>query len=474
MDRSQQIYINGRWTAARGDTAFEVIDSSTEEVISRVKAASRADAADAVRAARAAFDAWAARPLTERCDFLERIAAGLEARRDELADLIAREVGMPRKLTPRLQVAGAILNWRRTAEEARRLSLEETVGNSTVVREAVGVVVAITPWNFPLHQITLKVAPALAAGCTVVLKPSEVAPLNAFALAEVIDAAGLPAGVFNLVSGSGPDVGEALVSDANVDAVSFTGSTRAGRRISEVAASTIKRVSLELGGKSASVVLDDADLPAAVKGTISGAFLNSGQACNAQTRLLVPAARYDEAKAVARQTVEGFTVGPAFAETSKLGPLVSAGQRERVQGFIRTGVEQGAELIAGGTEAPSGLDRGYFVRPTVLGKVDPRSTVAQEEIFGPVVSIITYRDEDDAVRIANDTIYGLAAGVWSNDEKRALRVARRLRAGQVDINGAPFNPAAPFGGFKQSGRGREAGRFGLDEFLEYKSIQRKA
>jgi betaine-aldehyde dehydrogenase len=336
-----------------------------------------------------------------------------------------------------------------------------------------GPAAVITPWNAPFMHSTWKTAPGLAAGCTVVLKPSEVAPLNAFVLAEVIEAAGLPPGVFNLVTGYGPIVGEVLASHPEVDMVSFTGSTRAGKRVSELAAQSVKRVALELGGKSASVILDDADLPQAVKGTINACFLNSGQTCSAHTRMLVPRARYDEVKAIAAKVVENFTLGDPLVETTRLGPLISAVQKERVTGYIRRGLEEGAELLAGGPEAPEGLDKGFFVKPTVLGNVDPKATVAQEEIFGPVLTVICYDTEDDAVRIANDSVYGLGGGVWSGDEARAIRVARRIRTGQVDINGGPFNMNAPFGGFKQSGNGREAGKYGLEEFLEYKSLQLK-
>jgi betaine-aldehyde dehydrogenase len=350
---------------------------------------------------------------------------------------------------------------------------EERVGNSVVVREPVGVVAGITPWNYPLNQIAAKVAPALAAGCTVVLKPSEVAPLNAFILAEVIDAAGLPKGVFNLVTGTGPVVGEALAQHPEVDMVSFTGSTRAGKRVSELAAQTVKRVALELGGKSASIVLEDADLAAAVKGTVSACFLNSGQTCSAHTRMLVPESKYAEAAKLAAEEARKYTVGDPFAETTRLGPLISAAQRDRVQAYIRKGIEEGAELLCGGPDAPPGLERGYYVQPTVFGRVGPRSTIAQEEIFGPVLAIITYEDEDEAVRIANGTPYGLSGGVWSQDEAHALAVAKRMRTGQVDINGGPFNMQAPFGGYKQSGHGREWGRYGLDEFHELKSLQLK-
>ena len=324
-----------------------------------------------------------------------------------------------------------------------------------------------------MHQIAAKVAAALAAGCTVVLKPSEVAPLNAFVLAEVIESAGLPPGVFNLVTGYGPVIGEALVRHPEVDMVSFTGSTNAGRRISEVAAATVKRVALELGGKSAAVILDDADLAAAVKGTVNACFLNSGQTCSAHTRMLVPEARYDEAARIAAEVARTFTVGDPFGGSAKLGPLISEAQRERVRGYIRKGIEEGAQLLCGGAEAPEGLPKGYYVKPTIFGRVNPDSAIAQQEIFGPVLSIITYQDEDDAVRIANGTPYGLAGSVWASSDERAVQIARRMRTGQVDINGGGFNLMAPFGGYKQSGNGRELGQCGLEEFLEYKSMQFK-
>jgi betaine-aldehyde dehydrogenase len=336
------------------------------------------------------------------------------------------------------------------------------------------VAVCITPWNYPLHQVIAKVAPALAAGCTVVLKPSEVAPLSAFILAEVIHEAGLPAGVFNLVAGTGPVVGEALVSHPDADVVSFTGSSRAGRRISELAAPTVKRVSLELGGKSAAVILDDADLAAAVKGTVGACFINSGQTCTAHTRMLVPEGQYDQAVGFAVAAAAAYVPGDPSAEQTRLGPLVTSAQLERVREYIRLGVVEGADLLLGGVEPPTGLERGWYVQPTVFGRVTPVMTIAHEEIFGPVLSIMTYRDEDDAVRIANGTVYGLAAAVWSGDTTRAEQVARRLRAGQVDINGGSFNLLAPFGGYKQSGHGRELGTYGLEEFLELKALQFKS
>jgi betaine-aldehyde dehydrogenase len=407
--------------------------------------------------------------VEERCVYIDKIVAGLKARTEEMGTAIAREVGMPIKMAKMIQVGGPIFNWGNAAKAARAFHWQEQVGNSLVVREPIGVVGCITPWNFPLNQITLKVAPALAAGCTVVLKPSEIAPVNAMILAEIIHAAGLPAGVFNLVNGLGPVVGEVLASHPDVDMVSFTGSTRAGKRVAELAAATVKRVTLELGGKSASVILPDADLAAAVKGTIGACLLNSGQTCSAHTRMLVPANRYDEVKALVQATVAKFTLGASLDENSRLGPLVSASQRERVLGFIRQGLEEGAELVAGGPNKPA-FDKGYFVHPTVL-RVKPNDTLAREEIFGPVLVILTYDTEEEAIRIANDTIYGLGGGVWSLDQDHAVAVARQIRTGQVDINGGPFNGNAPFGGYKQSGNGRENGRYGLEEFLEFKAMQ---
>ncbi len=473
MQVHDKLYINGQWTAPAGSKSIDVINAATEEVMGRIPEGVQADIDAAVAAARAAFESWSATSPAERAAYLSKIQEGLKARTDEISRLIAGEVGMPLKLAGMIQVGSPTAIFGLYAKLLGSFGFEEKVGTSLVIREPVGVVGAITPWNYPLHQIAAKVAPALAAGCTVVLKPSEVAPLNAFALAEIIHAAGLPAGVFNLVTGYGPVVGEALVKHPEVDMVSFTGSTRAGKRVSELASGTVKKVALELGGKSASVILDDADLAAAVKGTINACFLNSGQTCSAHTRMLVPESKYEEAAKLALELTKGFSVGDPFGGQAKLGPLASAAQRERVRNYINKGMEEGAELLAGGPDAPEGLAKGYYVKPTVFGKVNPNSTIAQEEIFGPVLSIIAYKDEDEAVRIANGTPYGLAGGVWSKDEERAKKVAKRIRAGQVDINGGPFNLQAPFGGFKQSGNGRELGRFGLDEFLEYKSLQLK-
>ncbi len=473
MQVRDRLYINGAWVAPHGKGTIDVHAAATEEAIARIPEGTAEDANAAVAAARAALEGWAATPPGERAAFLAKIQDGMKSRAEEIGRTIAQEVGMPVKLATRIQAGSPTFTFGMYAKLAGDFKWEEKVGNSVVLREPVGVVACITPWNYPLHQIAAKVAPALAAGCAVVLKPSEVAPVNAFILAEIIDSVGLPKGVFNLVTGYGPVVGEALAKHPGVDMVSFTGSTRAGRRVSELAAETVKRVALELGGKSAAIVLDDADLAAAVKGTVSACFLNSGQTCSAHTRLLVPEARYAEAAKLAAEEAQRYTVGDPFAETTKLGPLVSAQQRERVQRYIRKGIEEGAELLAGGPDAPEGLAKGYYVKPTVFGKVDPKSTIAQEEIFGPVLSIITYKDEADAVRIANDTPYGLAGAVWSKDEAHAMRVAKRLRTGQVDINGGPFNMFAPFGGYKQSGHGRELGKYGLEEFLEFKAVQLK-
>jgi len=469
-----KLFIGGRWVAPSGREMIDVHNAGTGEVMGRVPAGNAKDVDAAVAAARGVLEGWNATPPEKRAQFLEKISAGLKARADELAKTIAQEVGMPLKLAGRIQAGLPIANFANFAKLLKEFVFEERVGNSLVVREPVGVVAAITPWNYPLHQIALKVAPALAAGCTVVLKPSEVAPFNAFILAEAIEAAGLPQGVFNLVSGVGADAGEALVRHRDVDMISFTGSTRAGKRISELAAQSVKRVALELGGKSASVILEDADLATAVKGTVNGCYLNSGQTCTALTRMLVPDSLYQEAARIAAEVAKSFTVGDPLAETTRLGPLSSQAQLERVRGFIRKGLQEGAELLAGGADAPEGVPPGgYYVKPTVFGKVKNDMTIAREEIFGPVLSIIAYRDEEDAVRIANDTVYGLAGAVWSRDEARAQRVARRIRAGQVDVNGGAFNMNAPFGGFKQSGHGREAGVYGLEEFLEYKSLQLK-
>src|SRR6266705_2251172 len=428
MQNRDKLYIDGEWRMPAGSKTIDVVSPSTEEAIGRVPEGTPEDVDAAVRSGAAAFEGWAATPVSERAALLSRIHEGLKARADEIGRTIAGEVGMPLKLATRIQAGSPIFTFSMYAKMLADFRFEEKVGNSIVLREPAG----------------------------------------------VVDAAGAPGGAFNLVTGYGPVAGEALAKHPRVDMVSFTGSVRAGKRVAELASQTMKRVTLELGGKSASVILDDADLAAAVKGTIGACFLNTGQTCSAHTRMLVPESRYEEAARLAVEAAKGFTVGDPFGDSARLGPLTSAAQRERVRNYIKKGIEEGADLLTGGPEAPEGLARGYYVKPTVFGRVNPKSTIAQEEIFGPVLSIITYRNEDEAVRIANDTLYGLAGGVWSKDEERAKRVARRLRTGQVDINGGPFNMLAPFGGVKHSGKGRELGRAGLEEYLEYKSLQLKA
>ncbi|HWX42060.1 MAG TPA: aldehyde dehydrogenase family protein [Blastocatellia bacterium] len=471
MTVRDKFYIAGKWTSPSGAAMLDVINSTTEEVMDEVPDGTPADIDRAVKAARAALDLWSATPAQQRARYLKALTEGLTNRRNEIAAVIAEEVGMPLPLATAVQAGLPATIMGSFAKLLDQYSFEEKIGNSLIVREPIGVVGCITPWNFPLHQVVAKLAPALAAGCTVVLKPSEVAPLTAFILAEIVDQAGLPAGVFNLVTGTGPVAGEALASHPQVDMISFTGSTRAGRRVSELAAATVKRVALELGGKSANVILDDADFEKAVRSGVNNCYFNSGQTCSAWTRMLVPREKEAEAVRIAKEAAESFSVGDPLGGQAKLGPLVSATQRDRVQGYIKKGVEEGATLVTGGAEAPEGLSKGYFVRPTVFAGVRSDMTIAQEEIFGPVLSIIPYENEDEAIRIANDTVYGLAGGVWSADEDRARRVALRLRTGQVDINGGKFNPMAPFGGYKQSGNGREMGKYGLEEYLEVKSIQ---
>ncbi len=471
MKTFEQLYIGGQWTPSQGPARLEVTESATEQVIARIPEGTVQDADRAVAAARLAFEPWSQTPVAQRKQALIDLADGLAARQEEIALTITREVGMPKVLSKAVQVGLPITVLRAYADLLDDYAFEQEYGTSLVIREPIGVVACITPWNYPLHQIIGKVAPALAAGCTMVVKPSEVAPINAFLLAEIIDDIGLPAGVFNLVTGLGPVVGEALAAHEQVDMVSFTGSTRAGRRVAEVAAATVKRVTQELGGKSANLVLHDADFPKAVRTGVNKCFFNSGQTCSAWTRMLVPRDRQDEAIAIAKQTAERFVLGDPTEPQTKLGPLISAAQRDRVVAYIRKGIEEGATLVTGGPETPENLEKGFFVRPTVFADVDNPMTLAQEEIFGPVLSIIPFDTEDQAVHIANDSPYGLAGGVWSADPERAQHIARRLRTGQVDINGGRYNPMAPFGGYKQSGNGREFGPWGLEEFLEVKSLQ---
>ncbi|RCG23449.1 aldehyde dehydrogenase family protein [Sphaerisporangium album] len=465
----RQIYVRGSWTGAASGEAVDVVDPATEKVVDQVPAGAAADVDSAVAAAREAFPGWASTAPAERGKLLRSAADLLQARAEQVARTIATDMGAPYGLALKVQTlmpAGVLADHARLAEEHGEA--ETRVGNSLVLREPAGVVGAITPWNYPLHQVVCKVAPALAAGCTVVLKPSEVAPLAAYALAEIFHEVGLPAGVFNMVSGRGPVVGEAIAAHPDVDMVSFTGSTRAGRRVAALASETVKRVALELGGKSANIILPGADLGTAVKAGVANAFVNSGQTCSAWTRMLVHRDLYDEAVERAVDAASAYTVGDPFDPETRLGPLVSAAQRDRVAGYITRGQEEGARLVAGGGLPPG---PGYYVEPTVFAGVEPGMVIEQEEIFGPVLSIIPYTTADQAVEIANGTPYGLAGAVWAHTQDEAVAVARRLRTGQVAINGGRFNPAAPFGGYKQSGIGRELGEFGLQEYFELKSLQ---
>jgi aldehyde dehydrogenase (NAD+) len=475
MQNYDKLYIDGAWVESSGSGSIDVINASTEQVMGQVPDGTADDVDRATQAARAAFDTWSQTDPQERAKFLQAMSDGIGARNQELAETICGEVGMPMFLSQLVQaglpqaVSGSYV------QILDEFAFEEQIGNSLVVREPIGVVGCITPWNYPLHQIVAKVAPALAAGCTVVLKPSEIAPLNAFILAEILDEIGLPRGVFNLVSGTGEVVGEAIAAQPGIDMVSFTGSTRAGKRVSQVAAETVKRVALELGGKSANIILDDLEgeaLDKAVRAGVGSCYLNSGQTCTAFTRMLVPAGKQDEIVDIIRDEVESaYTIGDPVTGAGRLGPLISDVQRTRVRGFIEKGLEEGATLVTGGAEQPAELPTGYYVKPTVFSDVSNDMTIAQEEIFGPVLSVIPYQDEDDAVRIANDTVYGLSGGVWGADADRAKSVGRRIRTGQLEINGGSFNAVAPFGGYKQSGNGRELGKYGLEEFLQVKSMQ---
>jgi len=450
---------------------WTVIDSYTEEPIATVRLAGAEDVSEAVRAARAALPSWRAMSPANRAELIVRIKEALATKADLLAELITREVGMPIALSRRMQVGAPLAILDMYARHADLSAAESRIGNSTVIRQPVGVVGAIIAWNYPLYLLASKVGAALAAGCTVVLKASELAPLSAIAFAEAAAEAGLPAGVFNLIVGTGDEAGEALVAHPDVDHITFTGSTRAGRRVASVAGERVRPVSLELGGKSASLLLDDAPLATAVKATVNSCMLNAGQTCAALTRLLVPEAMYEEAAAAAVAVATTFVPGNPHEPTTKLGPLISALQRDRVRSMIESAIRDGSELLCGGSAPPDSPSSGFFVRPTIFGRVDPSSAIAQEEVFGPVLCVIPYHDEEQALEIANGTRYGLSGAVWSADVERAERVARQMQAGQVDINGGPFNLDAPFGGFKDSGVGRELGAHGLAEFLQWKALQ---
>jgi aldehyde dehydrogenase (NAD+) len=470
MSHELQFYIGGEWVAPAGQIRLPVMDPSAEEAFAEIAMGTPADVDRAVAAARKAFASFALTTPEERLALIRRILEAYSERYDEMAQLISREIGAPRALAHGWQAGLGTRHLKELIRTCEGFTWQRKKGTTLITHEPIGVVALITPWNWPINQIVCKVAPAIAAGCTMVLKPSEVSPLNALLFAEVLDAAGVPPGVFNLVNGDGPTVGAALCSHPDVDMVSFTGSTRAGIEVARLAAPTVKRVHQELGGKSANLILDDADLDAAVTAGVNACFGNSGQSCNAPTRMFVPAARHEEAMAIARRAAEAHVVGPADAAGTTLGPVVSELQFERIQRLIETGIDEGARVVTGGPGRPDGLTRGYFIRPTVFAGVTPDMTIARDEIFGPVLSILPYRDEDDAIAMANDSVFGLAAYVQSGDIERARRVARRLRAGSVYLNYPAWDAGAPFGGYKQSGNGREYGEWGLEAFLEVKGI----
>jgi acyl-CoA reductase-like NAD-dependent aldehyde dehydrogenase len=465
-------YINGEWVKASSSETLPVTSSGTGELYATIPVGTVDEANRAVEAASAAFTAWANTSPKERGEFLIRISEKLAEKSDLIAETIANEVGMPLGLAKGIQAGIPVATFADNGQRAMDFEWEEDVLNSTLVREPAGVVAAITPWNYPLHQIANKVAAALAAGCTVVLKPSEVAPINAYILADIIHEVGLPKGVFNLITGTGPVVGEAIVAHPKTDMISFTGSTGAGKRVMEIASKMVKRVSLELGGKSANIILEDADLARAIPDAIFKCYLNSGQTCSALTRLVVPRSKLAEIEDLAVASAAGFQPGDPITGGTLIGPLVSEAQQTRVRNYINKGIDEGARLIMGGTEQPEGLPRGHYVQPTIFSGVTNDMTIAQEEIFGPVLSIIPYDTEEEAIAIANDSLYGLSGGVWAGTPEKAFEVARKIRTGQVEVNGGGFNIFAPFGGYKQSGIGRELGKYGFEEFLEVKAIQK--
>ena len=469
MDNAKKFYINGEWVDPIGTETMDVINPATEEPICAIALGNSADVDRAVAAAKAAFETFSQTTREERIALLEKIIACYKARMGDIAAAVSQEMGAPVGLANAAQAPAGLGHLMYTLNALKEFSFEQMVAGNKIVREPIGVCGLITPWNWPLNQIAAKVGPAIAAGCTMVLKPTEIAPINALIFAEVMHEAGVPAGVFNLVNGTGPDVGVAMSSHPDIDMMSFTGSTRAGISVAQEAAKTVKRVTQELGGKSPNIILDDADFSAAVSRDMAGMCMNTGQSCNAPTRMLVPEARMDEAAAIAKATAEAIVVGDPSDAGTQVGPLVSQMQFDKVQALIQKGMDEGAKLETGGVGRPEGMNRGYFVKPTVFSHVTNDMTIAQEEIFGPVLSLIGYKDEEDAVRIANDTVYGLSAYI-SGSAERAKAVASKLRAGNVHLNGAGVNPGAPFGGYKQSGYGREFSVWGLAAFLETKAV----
>ncbi len=470
MDNYAKFYIDGEWKEPSVPQFMDVVNPATEKAFAKIALGSKKDVDDAVAAARRAFPSYSKVSIQDRIGFFERVLEIFKRRQNEIAKVVTEEMGSPITFSIEAQTATCVAHLEAIIHVLENFSFEEKSGTTLIVKEPIGVVGLITPWNWPINQVVCKVLPALAAGCTIVIKPSEIAPLDATIFAEILEEAGLPAGVFNLVNGEGPVVGEAISSHPDIDMVSFTGSTRAGVCVAKAAADTVKRVTQELGGKSANILLDDVDLEAAIRNGVVGCFANSGQSCDAPTRMLVPKSRYDEALKLAREAAEDQIVGNPDDPSTLLGPVASEGHFSKVQGLIQRGVDEGATVLVGGPGKPEGLDVGYYVRPTIFANVTNDMTIAKEEIFGPVLCILPYEDEEDAVRIANDTPYGLAAYVQSSDQDRARRVARQLRAGSIFINYPDWDPLAPFGGYKQSGNGREAGHHSMNEYLEIKAM----
>lgn len=470
MSHHKQFYINGKWVEPKGDNTLDVINPATEEAVATIALGNKEDVDLAVAAARSAFESYSSTSREERIALIERVMSVFQRRMGEVAEAISIEMGAPAKLSKVAQAPSGLGHFAAALDALKEFEFEEQIGNTLVVKEPIGVCGLITPWNWPINQLTCKIAPALATGCTMVLKPSEVAPLSALLLAEILDEAGVPAGVFNLVNGDGPTVGAAMSAHPDIDMMSFTGSTGAGRQVMQNGAQTIKRVALELGGKSANILLDDVNFEKMVAHGVMSCMNNSGQSCNAPTRMLVPNSRMDEVAAIAKAVAAKVKPGDPNAEDTVIGPVVSKAQWNKIQDLISAGVEEGAKVVAGGPGRPEGLDKGYYIKPTIFSHVNNEMSIAREEIFGPVLSIIGYENEDDAVRIANDTNFGLSGYVSSGDLDRARKIARRIRTGMVHLNGAALDNKAPFGGYKESGNGREWGHYGFEDFLEVKSI----
>ncbi len=463
-------YINGQWVESSAATTSDIINPANGKPIGKVSLGTAADVDQAVAAARTAFAEYSQWTIEQRLDLLEKIVEAYKARWNDIGDAISAEMGAPLPFAQKAQAGSGLGHFKATIAALKEMKTEEKVGYSTVLKEPIGVCGLITPWNWPINQVTCKVAPALAAGCTMVLKPSEIAPIDAMIFAEVLDAAGVPAGVFNLVQGDGPGVGAAMSAHPGIDMMSFTGSTRAGVLVAKAAADTVKRVAQELGGKSANIILEGAPLREAVESGTHGMFHNSGQSCNAPSRMLVPQDHYEEAVAIAAEVAENTIVGDPADEGTHIGPVISEAQYRKIQGLIEKGIEEGAHIAAGGPGKPEGLETGYYVRPTVFRDVNNDMTIAREEIFGPVLCMIPYSTLDEAIAIANDTEYGLSGYVYGANAEEAMAVARRMRTGMVHLNGAPNDVNAPFGGYKQSGNGREWGAHGIEDFLEVKAV----